>query len=357
MARPYISVLIDTHNHERYIEQAIVSVLDQDFPSAEIEVLVVDDGSTDRTPEIVRKFEPRVRLLRKPNGGQASAFNAAIPETTTGIVAFLDGDDWWTKDKLGAVVQAFEADPGIPAVGHGFYEVYDNEPRILMVPQKACRIGLDNLEQARISTVAKSFIATSKLTVRRTVLERVGHIPEQLIFCADEPILNGALALGGAFLLDRPLCYYRYHSNNQFGFNSQNVAQTKKKHQVQMCLTEYLPKLLAGFGVSRDAIEVLVQRHKVDMARFEGLYGMGGRLQVFRAETHYFRTEFQNASPGYLLFKAAVAILALTLPPARFYQVRDWYGYRGLNRFREAIGTAENKYPQMYKRVSLTGPE
>ncbi len=353
MPKPRISVLIDTYNHERFIEQAIVSVLDQDFPSADFEILVVDDGSTDRTPEIVRKFAPRVRLLHKANGGQASAFNAAIPETTAPLVAFLDGDDWWAKDKLTAVAQAFEANPDIPAVGHGFYEVYDGEPRILMVPRKAGRIGFDNLEEVRVSTVAKSFIATSKLTVRRSVLDRVGKIPEQLVLSADEPIMAAALALGGAFLLDRPLGYYRYHSNNQFGFNSHDLAPNKRKYQVQLCLTEYLPELLAGFGVSPEAIEIWLQRHKVDMARFEGLHGAGGRLQVFRAETRNFRTEFKNPSAGYLLFKTAVAALTLILPPARFYQVRDWYGKRGLSRFRQAVGTAENTYPEMYKRVPL----
>ncbi|HZS70819.1 MAG TPA: glycosyltransferase, partial [Candidatus Acidoferrum sp.] len=78
--RPFVSVLIDTYNHERFIEQAIASVLDQDFPASEMEVLVVDDGSTDRTPEVLRQFEPRVRVIRKANGGQASAFNAGIPQ-------------------------------------------------------------------------------------------------------------------------------------------------------------------------------------------------------------------------------------------------------------------------------------
>ena len=78
MAKPFVSVLIDTYNHERFIEQAIVSVLEQDFPASDREIIVVDDGSTDRTAEIVRKFEPRVRLLCKVNGGQASAFKWAF---------------------------------------------------------------------------------------------------------------------------------------------------------------------------------------------------------------------------------------------------------------------------------------
>jgi len=69
MTKPKITVLIDTYNHERFIEEAIGSVLEQDFPAAEMEILVVDDGSTDRTPEIAKKFEPRGRMIRKENGG------------------------------------------------------------------------------------------------------------------------------------------------------------------------------------------------------------------------------------------------------------------------------------------------
>jgi glycosyltransferase involved in cell wall biosynthesis len=76
----FVSVLIDTYNHDRYIEEAVSSVLAQDFPSADREILVVDDGSTDKTPELLKKFEPHVRILRKANGGQASAFNLGIPE-------------------------------------------------------------------------------------------------------------------------------------------------------------------------------------------------------------------------------------------------------------------------------------
>src|SRR5260370_903022 len=120
----FVSVLIDTYNHERFIEQAIVSVLEQDFPDAEREIIVVDDGSTDGTSEIVKKFEPRVRLLRKMNGGQASAFNAGIPECKGEIVAFLDGDDWWAPGKLQAVAGALASEPSIGLVGHGITEVF-----------------------------------------------------------------------------------------------------------------------------------------------------------------------------------------------------------------------------------------
>ena len=124
MPAPLVTVLLDTYNHERFIEEAIVSVLEQDFPTSDMEILVVDDGSTDRTPEIVRKFEPRVRLLRKANGGQASAFNAGISEARGEIIAFLDGDDWWKRNKLTRVLQAMSADPAVGIVGHGIVMTY-----------------------------------------------------------------------------------------------------------------------------------------------------------------------------------------------------------------------------------------
>jgi glycosyltransferase involved in cell wall biosynthesis len=67
MVKPILSVLIGTYNQEQYIEQAVVSAVEQDFPPADFEILVVEDGSTDRTPEMVHKFAPRVRLLTKGN--------------------------------------------------------------------------------------------------------------------------------------------------------------------------------------------------------------------------------------------------------------------------------------------------
>src|SRR6059036_2621704 len=124
MSKPLVTVLIDTYNHERFVEQAIVSALEQDFPATEREIIVVDDGSTDRTPEIVKKFEPRVRLLRKENGGQASAFNAGIPECKGEIVAFLDGDDWWVRGKLRRVAEVLAAEHAVGLVGHGIKETF-----------------------------------------------------------------------------------------------------------------------------------------------------------------------------------------------------------------------------------------
>jgi glycosyltransferase involved in cell wall biosynthesis len=355
-----VSVLVNTHNHEGFIEQAILSALEQDFPADETEIVVVDDGSTDNTQTLIEKLARsagaglRFRYIRKENGGQASAFNVGIPETHGQLVAFLDGDDWWDKGKLSTVVETFAKNPDVAAVGHGFYDtVSDGQLRELVVPEHVCRVGLKNVEETKIATVMKCFLATSKLTVRRWVLERLGPIPNELVFCADEPIMDAALALGGAILLDRPLAYYRYHSGNLFDVESWDPTRSENKYQIQVFLTQYLPKLFANLGVSQQSIEILTRSYWLDIQRYEALYRGGGRWQALQAEWRSFREEYKNPSLGYCVFKGGVAVLTLLLSPAHFYKVRAWYGRRNLRRFREGVGDAEAALPQMYKRVAL----
>src|SRR5712691_5911282 len=186
MPKPFVSVLIDTYNHERFIEQAIVSVLEQDFPASEREIIVVDDGSADRTPEIGRKFEPHVRLLRKENGGQASAFNAGIPECKGEIVAFLDGDDWWAPGKLHAVVSALASDASVGLVGHGITEVFSDGRQHTELLREVPRFRIDSAAGARIFRLRKSFLGTSRMTLRSDVLRKIGKVPEALRIQADE---------------------------------------------------------------------------------------------------------------------------------------------------------------------------
>ncbi len=76
MTTPIVSALIDTYNQEHFLEQALVSVFEQGLSPSELEIVVVDDGSTDNTASLVAKFAPRVRYIHKKNGGQVSAFNA-----------------------------------------------------------------------------------------------------------------------------------------------------------------------------------------------------------------------------------------------------------------------------------------
>src|SRR5712691_5466986 len=195
MSKPLVSVLIDTYNHERFVEQAITSVLEQDMPMADVEILVVDDGSTDRTPDLVRRFEPRVRLLRKPNGGQASAFNAGIPECHGEIIAFLDGDDWWVNRKLARVTAVLDASPDIGMVGHGITIVYEDGREHTEVLKETARFSLTSVEGARMFRVRKNFLGGARMTARADLLRQLLPVPEEIRIEADEFVFTMAAAL------------------------------------------------------------------------------------------------------------------------------------------------------------------
>jgi cellulose synthase/poly-beta-1,6-N-acetylglucosamine synthase-like glycosyltransferase len=355
MTKPHISVLIDTYNHERYIEQAIVSVLEQDFPRKEMEIVVVDDGSTDNTPSIIQKFLPSLRYIRLTNGGQVAAYNAILPELNGRIVSFLDGDDWWAKEKLTAVAEAFERNPKIAAVGHGFYDVRNDEPaREMFVPAKTCLLDLSSVEGARLADAGLTLLGTSRLSVRREILNRIGPIPLESIFF-DAPIFGFALALGGAVILDRPLCFYRQHSQNLYAPIALDAATQRRRFERLGFLLSYVPPRLAEFGVAPDVIDAFVESPRVEFERARLYSGEGGRLQVFRTERRRFRAQYQNRSAGYRLFEFAVGACALILPPRNFYQLLGWYSRHNLARFRSVFGKAEPKVSSVsFQRVAVS---
>lgn len=336
---PLVSALIDTYNQGRYVEQALVSVLEQGLSPSELEIVVVDDGSTDNTPAIIQKFVPSVRYLRKENGGQASAFNAAIPEVHGEIIAFLDADDWWAKNKLVTVLDVFEQNPELSAVGHGYFEVHGVEtPTEIVVPQRTCRIDLASVAAARVADCGRHFLGTSRLTVRKGVLAKVGPIPEELVFCADTPILTLAFALGGAVLLNQPLCYYRLHAENLFAQGSVDAVKERKKFDTLQFLLDFLPCRLAELGVSPEAIAALLQSDRLEADRLKLIFEGGWPWETFRTESSRFRIAYQQHSGGYAVFKWLVLASTLLMPPRRFYRLLRWYSEHNLQRFRKLLG-------------------
>ena len=116
MADELVSVVIPVYNGERFLAQAIESVLGQTW--REVEVIVVDDGSSDHSGEIARRFAP-VRCLRQDNAGQAAARNRGAAAATGRFLAFLDADDLWLADKLERQLTAFRSAPDWPPCSAG----------------------------------------------------------------------------------------------------------------------------------------------------------------------------------------------------------------------------------------------
>ena len=338
-AIPHVSVLIDTYNHERFIERAITSVLEQDMPMDGVEILIVDDGSTDRTPEIVRRFEPRVRLICKPNGGQASAFNFGFAQAQGEILATLDGDDWWAKEKLRRVLETLEANPAVGIVGHGLYEEYsDGRPNGLILPGRPYRLDLASRQNAELFRHLAAFFGTSRMTIRKPVLDRILPIPEELTIEADEYIFTLAPAIGPAIILNEPLCYYGIHSGNLFQFGKFEPVKARRKMNVLDALMRELPPKLRKFGATEEIVATLFQGTRVEAGRIRLSLDGGSPLEVFSVERAAFKASYHKVTWRYRLFSAFVLLQTLLLPPRVFYRLRRWYAEKGLSRFRSWTG-------------------
>lgn len=106
MSHPLVSVIIPVFNGEKYIRCAIESVQKQDYQ--QIEIIVVDDGSTDATLDILRGFDTRITVYRQPNKGSAAARNLGIRMAQGSYIAFLDADDYWYPGKIGTQMRALQ---------------------------------------------------------------------------------------------------------------------------------------------------------------------------------------------------------------------------------------------------------
>lgn len=142
-SHPRVSVVIPVYNGERFVGEAIQSVLAQDF--TDLECIVVDDGSTDGTPAIITGFaDTRLRSVRTVNQGTSPARNTGIAESQGELVALLDADDVWLPGKLSAQVALLDSDPDLGFVTCG-YTITDEHLR----PQTSILIQGSNADVRR----------------------------------------------------------------------------------------------------------------------------------------------------------------------------------------------------------------
>ena len=198
---PRVTVVMPVHNAERYVEQAVRSVLASDL--RDLELLVLDDGSTDRSAAIVRAIEdPRVQLISlKASGGPSRPRNHGIAQARAPYVALLDADDLMKSDKLSRAVEALEAHPQA-AIAFADYERIDDDGALL---QGSTLTGYPQFQGLKSSPAAngwrlieqpefargllyENFIGTSGVILRRRTLEEIGTFDESLSYSEDRDL-------------------------------------------------------------------------------------------------------------------------------------------------------------------------
>jgi glycosyltransferase involved in cell wall biosynthesis len=204
---PAVSVVVATRNYGQYLAAALRSVLAQTWTN--LEVLVIDDGSTDDTPIIIRPFlaDPRVRYHRTDGLGQSRAKNLGIQLSKAPIIAFLDGDDEWLPIKLERQVPLFDN----PTVGvvYSRRTLMDAASRDLSTPESRLTRG-----QIFDYLLVQNPICFSSVVVRRTVFDSIGMFDPALPLAIDYDLWLRVSRHFAFDYVDEPLVRYRTgHAN------------------------------------------------------------------------------------------------------------------------------------------------
>jgi glycosyltransferase involved in cell wall biosynthesis len=202
---PEVSVVVPNYNYAPYLENAIDSVLAQTFES--VEVLVVDDGSTDESLEVLRGYEKRVRVFSQSNQGVSAARNKGISESRGKYIAFLDADDSWHPSKLKSQLEYFSD----PAVGM----VYCRMNYTDLSGKVLCANGPGEkghvLREIAFLRGPGVPAGGSAAIVRRECFETVGLFETKLSTTADWDMWRRIACRYKIELVASPLVYYRLH--------------------------------------------------------------------------------------------------------------------------------------------------
>ncbi|HBV85236.1 MAG TPA: glycosyl transferase family 2 [Desulfosporosinus sp.] len=208
MLMPKVSVVIPTYNHSRYLTHALESVINQSY--ANLEVIVIDDGSTDGTADVIKPYRSKINYIYKENGGTPSALNLGLSTASGKYICWLSADDAFLEDKVAKQVGLMENDPGmgfsytsfvvIDAYGKKQYEVnsafYPSRQEMVTRLMEGC------------------FINGSSVMMRSNALEAVGFFDIGLPQAHDYDLWFRFLRHYTCGFLPEHLLAYRWHGEN-----------------------------------------------------------------------------------------------------------------------------------------------
>jgi glycosyltransferase involved in cell wall biosynthesis len=353
---PRVTALINAYNYGRFIEEAIESVLAQDFPREQMEILVVDDGSTDDTHERVARFGNRVRYLYKDNGGQASALNLGLAQAKGEIVALLDADDLWQPTKMQRVAKLFEQDPSLGMAYHPY--AYWSPAKNASETDPQFRAVSGYLPDNRAALLAFGSTGTSCMALRLSVARRLLPVPERLRIYADTYLLGLMVFIAPVAGLSLPLTKYRQHGESATNFSKGDAERLRWRY---FCFKAAVDEVRAwlernGFDTRATGILEFLERHdlKAEMFRLESRGATRRELyEYLQRETRLFAPSW---SWKYRVYRSLLALLAYAVGAETFFHLRDryrtessWKEYRNHLFPRDALGPEE--HPKMKASV------
>ena len=277
---PLVSVLISNYNYAHLAPDAIDSVIRQTYQH--FELVICDDGSTDNSVAVFREYaakHPRIRVITKTNGGQATGFNAAFQEARGDILCFLDTDDVYRSDKLERVVTAFRESPEAGCVVNRLLRVDAKRRPCGPLPLLAdLPSGWYGPKLLAVGGLLTEMPGTPGLNLRREVADRIFPVPEYspLHICPDMVMLRMAPLLTPIAAVTQPLAEARLHDGNTYmrwKLNSRSITRELAlcealwEHQRRM-LVEMDPALEREFASLDSHPMILTEKYM--LARLNG---------------------------------------------------------------------------------------
>lgn len=206
-----VSLIIPTYNRAEFLEEAIDSALKQTYKN--LEIIVVDDGSTDNTPQILEKYKDKVKVIRQENWGVSRALNYGILASTGDYISWLSSDDVYTPGKIERTIEELHKDPELGMVYSDYYYI-DDRSNIIQ------RANIEPPEPDKLEEVLfqRNPINGNSVLFRREVLKKTGYFDEGLGgrsgHTADGAMWHKISHFYKVKFIPEPLVYYRMHSTN-----------------------------------------------------------------------------------------------------------------------------------------------
>jgi glycosyltransferase involved in cell wall biosynthesis len=210
MNPPFVSVVIPTHNYGRFICETIESALAQSY--SPIEIVVVDDGSTDDTPQRLAVYGHRVRYIYQPNRGVSAARNNGIAAARGELIAILDSDDLWLPEKLEQQVAVWVREPDSGLVATERFAIDETGRRLDYDKERCSREGFRELTMRDLLELPA--FSPSSVLARKDVLQAVGGFDEGVIGVEDMEMWVRVAARFRVLRLNATLTAQRFHSKS-----------------------------------------------------------------------------------------------------------------------------------------------
>lgn len=233
--KPRVSIVIPTYNRADMVVECLESVFTQTY--TDYEVIVVDDGSTDNTEEILKPYHARIKYIRHENKGNAAARNSGLDIAKGELIAFLDSDDLWMPDKLRRDVDYLDSQPDVDMVcANGTFFGSPKFAGKKVVPDKrAIPLARDGVTLKAIFT--RSSLRPSAMVLRKRVIEGTNGFDPDFAACVDLDFAFRVLMKYKVVFINEPFFKMRKHDDHVSGDSERRTLFNIKA--IEKLLKEY----------------------------------------------------------------------------------------------------------------------